>query len=669
MTTDVKEETLCARCTEIDWEDAVSQVGILSSIRYEICRQTDRGSPKLDLSPFDSSCPVCRLFSALVEIEHRKGHMAKYFKLKGEEYKHYMDADTLRPILCGPLNGFPVAGGFHSRSTLGLATKGYEGVIDDSSRKLRKIDPAKIDINLLQNWISTCDSQHEGDCNFHNPESIPSLRVIDVHTGFLEEARPGCKFIALSYVWGSSPPPANESYNDQGHNLLETAPDTIKDAAQLTRELGHQYIWVDRYCIPQDDSQAKHDQIQRMDLVYRQSELTIIDAAGEDAEFGLPGIKRRARDAQPSAQVGKHLYLVATDAKYDSYFDSTWRTRGWTYQEAIFSRKCVVFTRREMYFQCRSMTCRETVCRPGTPALFTSSLGGSVRAAWGHITAYSSRKLSFDSDALNGMLGIFRQYRMSQNPVFNFWGIPFSGDTRESAEQSFLLGICWSFTIHAEGRRRHDFPSWSWTGWETCAAPYPTRDGEPPKLTGSVSLHFNDGSVLGFHRVFDHYIKEPELRGLSRFLTIECWTFELEVVSPIETWCDSRDYRSHRLVGSWVWPVERPELVDGSRIALYLDQDTTLGHHLPPMNSSGCFLCLVFGGMEEFVPSQRDQLVTLAIVVTKMGDHYERIGHFSIDDSLLFRISASTFEPISKERLKIKNWLPSEFKWRNIKIG
>jgi hypothetical protein len=59
-------------------------------------------------------------------------------------------------------------------------------------------------------------------------------------------------------------------------------PDTIEDAITVTRNLGFQYLWIDRYCIDQQNEKEASAQIRQMDLVYKNAEITIIAAAGKD---------------------------------------------------------------------------------------------------------------------------------------------------------------------------------------------------------------------------------------------------------------------------------------------------------------------------------------------------------------------------------------------------
>lgn len=40
------------------------------------------------------------------------------------------------------------------------------------------------------------------------------------------------------------------------------------------------------------------------------------------------------------------------------------------------------------------------------------------------IARYSSRKLTYDSDALNGVLGVLRRFQYAKYPTCHFWGVP-----------------------------------------------------------------------------------------------------------------------------------------------------------------------------------------------------------------------------------------------------
>lgn len=98
-------------------------------------------------------------------------------------------------------------------------------------------------------------------------------------------------YVTHSYTWGlGSTSKDMETCSDVP---TDTTAQVIEDAMTVTKELGPRYLWIDKYCIIQDDLQIKMEQIRNMDAVYDRAEVTIIAAAGEDGSFGLPGVSSR----------------------------------------------------------------------------------------------------------------------------------------------------------------------------------------------------------------------------------------------------------------------------------------------------------------------------------------------------------------------------------------
>jgi hypothetical protein len=79
----------------------------------------------------------------------------------------------------------------------------------------------------------------------------------------------------------------------------------------MTKGLGISYIWVDKYCIDQENAEQKQEQIPIMGQIYERAEVTIIAAVGRDANAGLSGIGMTARRPQPIFNTGGGL-LVST---------------------------------------------------------------------------------------------------------------------------------------------------------------------------------------------------------------------------------------------------------------------------------------------------------------------------------------------------------------------
>src|SRR5262249_19086739 len=123
---------------------------------------------------------------------------------------------------------------------------------------------------------------------------------------------------------------------------------------------------------------------------------------------------------------------------------STWNTRAWTFQEYQLSRRRLVFTDKQVYFQCRrDVMAEDVVCE--APSSFFSfdmddtyhrvqSFGiGTGLGEWQWpftlsdyaiaIELYTAKHLSFPGDVLTAFLGI--QNALQKAAKWKFWnGLP-----------------------------------------------------------------------------------------------------------------------------------------------------------------------------------------------------------------------------------------------------
>ncbi|CAI9634503.1 unnamed protein product [Alternaria burnsii] len=359
--------------------------------------------------------------------------------------------------------------------------------------------------DLLREWISICLEDHKDACQ--NPEWIlkdesqhPSLRLIDVQRVCIVDAPADCDYFALSYVWG---PPAdflrllisNEDELRQTGIIWsdERIPKTIRDAASLVYWLGYQYLWVDSLCIVQDDENDKASQIEWMDSIYAQAMVTIVAADGSHANHGLAGWTDNPRKVQQSSvKVSKNMSLIEhihllTGVAYDQ---CTWKTRGWTMQELLCSRRTIMLTADQAFWTCSRADWCETIAleRFSRDKLRISdkrSIGNGDLIEWppNHIKRFSPeavtwvlaeylrRSLTNQSDALNAIEPYL--YRVAKCHIFaqNIWG--------HLAWMRFDESLAWSCSGRLK-RRKEDqiyltktgeiyaapFPSWSWCGWQ-----------------------------------------------------------------------------------------------------------------------------------------------------------------------------------------------------------
>lgn len=236
-----------------------------------------------------------------------------------------------------------------------------------------------------------------------------------------------------------------------------------------------------------------------MDRIYAGAYVTIVASSSENAHSGLPGVSRISRKRQPSTIISSQRFTSTLPPLPSALKDSVWLSRGWTYQEAILSRRCLFFTNIQVYFVCAKMTCCEAVISgiddmtlrsPSKSKVLNSKIFNKITPITGmdylsnHITQYSSRNLSFDSDALDAFRGV-----LSRANFYSYYGIPigpttmrgpgpFAYSTAKEVNAGFTEGLFWlPVRTHDESisfymdvfnfvSRRSEFPSWSWTGWK-----------------------------------------------------------------------------------------------------------------------------------------------------------------------------------------------------------
>ncbi|KAK5556577.1 hypothetical protein LTR46_005089 [Exophiala xenobiotica] len=503
-------DVICQECYEIDFQKVLQldstiwaeETGVLIA---------DLGTRLASAS--SGPCTICRLFAAVarkvvdgdeqIELELRA---FSFLRFSGQ-IADWSCRGYLRPRDQPFLAVVP-------RGTWGYAVQqdspeaGYifcRNLVDQQPNVFSpRIIPCSVDFSLVNQWLEYCESRHKRLCG-DRVAQLSGLRVIDCDTLSVISAPPSCSYAALSYVW------SNVNRQSQGFELdrnnatalqLQYLPRSIQDAVAVTKGIGLRYLWVDRFCIDQRNPDEKHHQIQNMDTVYSGAEITIVAAAGLDEDYGLPGVGLTTRAPQLRATV-KHVQIVCTMIHpHETIVRSVWSTRGWAYQEAVLSRRRIVFTDHQLYFECNAMTCSEGLeadldtlhtkdkqeslqmmhggifagrdrksQRFGPMDLENLSLNENLVRYLSLITNFSSRELTFEEDSLNAFKGIARHLAKSRYPLFHLWGLPFpppSHSPNGSTDKAYLsLALLWVHFDHPSKQvsRRPTFPSWSWVGW------------------------------------------------------------------------------------------------------------------------------------------------------------------------------------------------------------
>ncbi|KAH7121657.1 heterokaryon incompatibility protein-domain-containing protein [Dactylonectria macrodidyma] len=394
------------------------------------------------------------------------------------------------------------------------------------------VNHRKVDYTALREWYDRVRTIRR-----ETMDTFP-VSMIDCHARKIVPVNAPCDYIALSYVWG--PTSAEPS---QGNSLPTYLPRTVEDAITVVRELGLRYLWVDRYCLDQSKKAEFQTQLNQMADIYRHALMTIIGAAGSDADYGLPGVSSRTRIKQPRVKIGDYVLWSSMNDPRKVVQKSAWMTRAWTFQEGVFSWNWLAFTDEQVFFQRSNkewanlerwwMVSCEMFPRGGLGADANCPLLRMFDNIWNNegaihhtLPMYTLRSLTYQSDALNGSLGLINRCGKGPYPLNHYFGTPILGPLvnhrkafgRDSSRtwsltEAFLVSLCWRSL--QPGPRRPGFPSWSWTGWQT--------DYNPPEM---VILHLG----LFEKSLFDVKLQVQTTQGLVNW----------------ESMCNGRDWETYQ---------------------------------------------------------------------------------------------------------------------------
>ena len=412
------------------------------------------------------------------------------------------------------------------------------------------VDPKWIDIRVIRGWISTCERYHGSSCRrIYNATKIaqhhPNM-LIDTWRKCLTKITTVEPYVALSYVWGNAPNLKTLQANVQDFQIAGSLgrediacriPRCIQDAIALTELLHQRYLWVDSLCIVQDDEKISHCEITRMASIYANAALTIVAAGGQDASYGLPGIRGVSRPRNHPQQVAQ----LSNGSRILKYYppelrEATWSQRGWTFQENLLSQRKLIFYGDSIMWNC---SCDEWHEHLGSihrkdirrPVFKGSNLHGPglLNSTWPDLLGYQELVINFNRRALTYPEDVVDAFSGVTTPLSAIFLGGFLYGIPTMFFDVALLWMAYSTLERRIPRRKSgseaNLPIWSWMGWQGFIDQeswYPGAD----------------------------YMKKPVRRGTSiRTIPIVHWyahhkdrRTERQVIS---TWCKYRDYVYH----------------------------------------------------------------------------------------------------------------------------
>ncbi|RGP81864.1 hypothetical protein FLONG3_61 [Fusarium longipes] len=367
-------------------------------------------------------------------------------------------------------------------------------------------------IASIQDWRRRC-SREQGEsgkthkiCSLSSPKFVPS-RLIQVRLDGTkyrmniverQQLPSDLDYTALSYCWGVDRVVTlrNDNIGDFKNNIpWEIIPKTIQDAAMVTAKLNILYLWVDSFCILQDNQLDKHREISKMTLVYTHAELTIVAKRARYANEGF--LHDRSPPSGMSEMVFRHQ---DRQAPVTLTFKSPIKdqeivkldSRGWILQEYLLSTRLLVIGTWVTQWTCRKdrgpsshldgwellFGGEHNLLRDPwqtedpdledsqlVDAVIYSSLdprnhipeklGPRAMATWTQIVEeYTLRELKEPSDRILAISGIAKCFSsvFGMNYYAGLW------------PESLPYQLCWRSDATEKHPRRTDRgPSWSWT--------------------------------------------------------------------------------------------------------------------------------------------------------------------------------------------------------------
>ncbi|KAF2252022.1 HET-domain-containing protein [Trematosphaeria pertusa] len=356
-----------------------------------------------------------------------------------------------------------------------------------------------ISTDVIQSWLQTCLQLHGDRCGnglrsdtrgWNGP-----LWLIDVEDGCLVAAFPRAKYVALSYVWGCGSISASTT-NENFVKLQErgglydpstvTLPRTIRDAIELVRSVGERYVWIDRFCIVQDEGPANQSQLNAMGNIYAGAYFTLVAAQGEDPTDGLYGKRpinlsstSRPMSNTPPGDSSKEILL--DQAMH--LMRTKWYSRSWTFQEYLFSKRRVVFHNDTVNWECfcaayhesqdvsttTPLTAQFLAQIPKAPLIRDIPSTGFECSSWPDmfryarlVSMFNRRNLSYPEDVLDAFAGLLSHLSRIYPGGF-ISGLP------QMCFDAALLWQPWIYMCRRKSVKLSDseavLPSWSWAAW------------------------------------------------------------------------------------------------------------------------------------------------------------------------------------------------------------
>lgn len=223
-------------------------------------------------------------------------------------------------------------------------------------------------------------------------------------------------YATLSHCWG---PPAKRPLLTTTTTLqshlkgidIEDLPKTFRDAVNVVRDIGLQYLWIDSLCILQDNEKEWEEEAGKMGSIYEMATLTIAASGAHDStegcyvskSWGFPST-RIPYYSSPGEDVASGIIYA------QQIFDCSpsWgplKRRGWAFQERRLSRRTVHFTDGGLSWKCRNIELDE----------WDGDIDMVEYPMWDvMMQSYSDSEFTYESDRLIALQGLANEIQKAR---------------------------------------------------------------------------------------------------------------------------------------------------------------------------------------------------------------------------------------------------------------
>lgn len=322
----------------------------------------------------------------------------------------------------------------------------------------------EVRIAMSRDWLKSCLEEHasSGKCGWLDAHPPLPTRVLELDLGdgtrdirLVEGKERTGKYAALTYRWGSD---SENIFKTVSDNLLQNKSRItfkslnmlFKDTVSLLRSLKILYLWIDRFCIVQDDKSDWESEASKMADVYSNAHLTISASVS----------------TSPNARLFPHSSgyirrLVPVEGDFDSdTVGGTLSRRGWCIQERCLSRRILHFGRAQMHWECPTSDRDEhwvSDLQPVTRTILGPrpfDLGqpnSSPYPSWYHIMHnYTAGSFTYERDRQSGLLGLQNVFKSvtGDRMIWGLW------------VRDLAFGLMWGLREYAVYPKREDKQSW-----------------------------------------------------------------------------------------------------------------------------------------------------------------------------------------------------------------